>query len=327
MPISTAAAVAYEEKSRRAFGLTISGDFPFQAPLPPGGLPADLLLTVLPAGSTWDEPLGAPLFSSPLRDAGGESVGLLFRSSHGEILRFSGAGDFDLGADAIRFLPAASSDLAELRLLGPVLSYWFELRGLPTLHGSAVSVKGRAAAFLSRRGGGKTGLAAAMVRAGCPLLADDLVVLEEGGKRWEVRPAIPEMRMWPDEAAHFIDFPGDLPRVQADSEKRRVAVGDGGDGGFGAFLDASAPLGCIYLAARKEETGGGIEIQPVARAEALVELVRHSFSPRLVEAAGLQPARLDRLARLVRSVPVRRLVYPSGFERLPEIAEIVVGSW
>jgi hypothetical protein len=43
-----------------------------------------------------------------------------------------------------------------------------------------------------------------------------------------------------------------------------------------------------------------------------------------MEAAGLQPARLDRLARLVQSVPVRRLVYPSGFERLEEVARQIL---
>ncbi len=196
------------------------------------------------------------------------------------------------------------------------MSYWFERRGLPTLHASAVAVNGRAVAFLSRHGGGKTGLAAALVQAGCPLLTDDLLVLEEREERWEARPAYPEMRMWPDEAAHFAGPPESLPLVQADSEKRRVAIGDGA---FGSFLDASTPLACIYLASRRPETDGGVEIQPVSRSEALIELVRHSFSPRLVEAAGLQPARLDRLARLVRAVPVRRLVYPSGFDRLPEV--------
>jgi hypothetical protein len=53
----------------------------------------------------------------------------------------------------------------------------------------------------------------------------------------------------------------------------------------------------------------------------LIELVRHSFSPHLVQAAGLQPRRLDLFARLVMQVPVRRLRYPSGFERLPEVVE------
>ena len=206
-----------------------------------------------------------------------------------------------------------------------MFSYWFECRGLPTLHASAVALNGQALAFASRHGGGKTGLAAALMRTGAALLADDLLVLENREDRWEARPAYPEMRMWPDEAAHFVGSFEELPLVQGDSEKRRVAIG-GGAGGFGSFHDASAPLACIYLASRRPDGEGGVEIQPVARSEALIELIRHSFSPRLVAAAGLQPARLDRLGRLVRQVPVRRLSYPSGFERLPEVAEALLGS-
>jgi hypothetical protein len=258
------------------------------------------------------------IYSSPFRNPTGESTAHLFRSDFQEALRFTGAGDFLIGTDRIEaFLEGARLDLAELRFLGPVLSYWFERQGFPTFHASAVAVNGRAVAFVSRHGGGKTGLAAAMVQAGFPLLTDDLLVLEEGEGGWEARPSYPEMRMWPDEAAHFVGPPEDLPLVQADSEKRRVTLGEDG---FGSFLDASVPLACIWLASRRPEgDDGGIEIQPVSRSEALIELVRHSFSPRLVEAAGLQPARLDRLARLVRAVPVRRLVYPSGFDRLPEV--------
>ncbi|MFY9821168.1 MAG: hypothetical protein WAM82_07285 [Thermoanaerobaculia bacterium] len=96
-----------------------------------------------------------------------------------------------------------------------------------------------------------------------------------------------------------------------------------GEGGFGRFQETSTPLSAIFLATRVEGANA-VEIQPVSRSEALIELVRHSFSARLVEAAGLQPARLARLARLVRSVPVRRLVYPSGFERLEEVASRVL---
>lgn len=338
MPISTAAAVAYEERfhrrigsmpvadRRRIFGLTVAGNFPFTLPLPPGHGPADLSLTVsLSPLPTRERLTSPPIYASALRDKSGESLALLYRDASGEeVLRFADAGDFHLRPDGIDYVQTGENGLAELRFLGPVLSYWFELRGLPTLHASAVSVNGQAAAFATHHGGGKSGLAAAMIQAGGSLLTDDLLVLAEREDRWEALPAYPEMRMWPDEAAHFAAPPEGLPLVQTDSEKRRVAIGDGG---FGSFQDVSAPLSCIYLASRRKETGGAIEIQPVARSEALIELVRHSFSPRLVEAAGLQPARLDRLARLVRSVPVRRLVYPSGFERLPEVAEILFRSW
>jgi len=56
----------------------------------------------------------------------------------------------------------------------------------------------------------------------------------------------------------------------------------------------------------------------------VIELVRHSFSPLLVEAAGLQPGRFDLFARLARQVPVRRLSYPTGFDRLPGVAEALL---
>jgi hypothetical protein len=299
------------------FGHHLATDFPFAVQLRACGHPADLTLARSPDPLLAPADTRTPVFASSFRARDGASLTVLYRSEGGEVLRFHEAGDFRLHDERIEVdLAGARLDLAELRFLGPVLSYVFERRGLPTIHASAVAVNGRAVAVVSRHGGGKTGLAAALVRAGFPLLTDDLLVLDERESGWEVRPAYPEMRMWPDEAAHFVGSPEDLPLVQADSEKRRVAIGNGG---FGSFLDSAAPLACIYLATRRSETDGGGESQPVSRSEALIELVRHSFSPRLVEAAGLQPARLDRLARLVRAVPVRRLVYPSGFDHLPEV--------
>jgi hypothetical protein len=307
----------------RLFGFTIGGDFPWSTPLTAGEEgPADLILSlsenpVFSAVQTSQQ----PIYTSLLHASDGESLCLLYRQLRSEVLRFARVGDFRIKRSLIdSYIPSARLDLAELRLLGPVMSYWLELRGFPTLHASAVAVNGHAVAFVSRHGGGKSGLAAAMVQAGFPLLTDDIVALEEGKDGWEVRPAYPEMRMWPDEAAHFVGSPEALPLVQAGAEKRRVAIGGGG---FGSFLDATTPLDCIYLASRRPEEDGGIEIQPISRSEALIELVRYSFSARLVEAAGLQPARLDRLARLVRSVPVRRLVYPSGFDRLPEVVTLM----
>ncbi len=309
--------------SSRLFGLTIAGDFPFTVRLLADEGPAALSVFIssrpLLSPERQAEP---PIYMSILHGKDGKSLAYLYKEPEGEVFRFPGAGDFLVRSDIIEgYSPDWSSGLAELRLLGPVLSYWFECRGLPTFHASAVAVGGRAIAFVSRHCGGKSGLAAGMIAAGASLLTDDVLALEEGDGRWEARSSYPLIRMWPDEAEHFLGSYADLPRVQGDSEKRSVAVGEGG---FGSFCDASMPLACVYLATRVE--GKAVEIQPVSRGEALIELVRHSFSPRLMAAAGLQPSRLDRLARLVRNVPVRRLLYPSGFERLAEVAGHILGA-
>jgi len=326
----------------RLFGLTVAGDFPLAAPLLPSPDPIDLVISLSEQPLLDLEELESPpVYASALRDKDGVSVGRLYERPEGALFHFPES-DFRVGADFIDFhIPERGGDLAELRLLGPVLAYWLELKGLLTLHASAVAVDSKAIAFVSRHGfttanpfarilGGllmndssrstssRSPVLAIFgsVVAGAALLADDLVVLEEVEDCWRLRASYPLMRMWPDEAEYFFERHADLPRVQQDSDKRNVAVGEGG---FGRFQEASSPLTCLYLSTRVEGADT-VEIQPVPRSEALIELVRHSFSPRLVEAAGLQAARLDRLARLVRSVPVRRLVYPSGFERLEEVA-------
>ncbi|HBL26482.1 MAG TPA: hypothetical protein DD490_06575 [Acidobacteria bacterium] len=66
-----------------------------------------------------------------------------------------------------------------------------------------------------------------------------------------------------------------------------------------------------------------MEIREIPPRDALIELLRQTFSPRLVAAAGLQPARFDLLSHLVLHVPVKRLRYPSGFALLPKVVESI----
>lgn len=56
----------------------------------------------------------------------------------------------------------------------------------------------------------------------------------------------------------------------------------------------------------------------------MIELVRHSFTPRIVEAMGLQRQRLDAFIGIARAVPVRRLRYPSGLQRLGQAREALL---
>jgi hypothetical protein len=58
--------------------------------------------------------------------------------------------------------------------------------------------------------------------------------------------------------------------------------------------------------------------------EGVMELIRHSFSAHLAEAAGLAPQRLDFFTRLFKQVPMCRLIYPSGFDHLPRVGEAVL---
>jgi len=318
-------------RPRRLYGITLASDFPFAAPLDWAGSmasgPPDLTFSVCleaPVPAVWEkEP---PVYKSPWRTEEGESALFLYRAPGVEVLRFPGLLDFYLWPDRItcHLVDPRSQFLVELRLLGPVLAYWVERRGCVSLHASAVALDdggNKTAAFLSTHGGGKTGLAAALMQAGGALLTDDLLPVEERGGAFLAHPGYPQMRMWPDEAAWFLGGCDDLPLVHPELAKRRVPVGPDG---FGSFHARPLPLACLYLPERRPEARGPVEIHPVAPRDAVIELVRHSFSPFLVEAAGLQPGRFDLFARLARQVPVRRLSYPTGFDRLPGVAEALL---
>lgn len=308
------------------FGLNLASDFRFASRvLPATGVP-DVVFAYLPA-----TPPGhalenlTPIYASPHRTDRGESTFYLYRLDTCNLLRFTDVADFYVGADRItcHLLDPAYDYLVEIRLLGSVLSFWLERHGIPALHASSVVIEGRAVAFLSLRGNGKSTIAAALMQDGYSLLADDILPVEDRDSTFVGRPGYPQMRLWPDEARHFLGQHRKLERVHPAFSKRRVPVG--GDG-FGSFCQSSQPLGCLYVLERRESPDGRaeVEITPISPRDAVIELTRYSFSARTVEAVGLQPHRLKLFAEMAERVPVRRIVYPSGFQHLPRTRDAIL---
>ncbi|MBN1138598.1 MAG: hypothetical protein JXM73_18575 [Anaerolineae bacterium] len=267
-----------------------------------------------------------PTYSSPEQINNGHSNVYFYALGTCDILRLTGQADFYLYADRILCRPATllPDEMIEIRLLGPVLSFWLERRGLPTLHAAAVTKNGRTAVFLSGNRGGKSSLAAALLQAGYSLLTDDVLAIERRASTFFARSGYPQMRLWPDQAHHFLGHAG-LERVLADCDKRRVPIGPGR---FGLFCPTSQPLTCIYLPDRHcpEISGSNVTIAAVPPHFAAFELVRHTFTPRLVEAAGLQSARLALFSALIEAIQVRRVSYPNGYESLPAARDAILAD-
>ncbi len=306
------------------YGFVLSTDVPFITGLEVAGREADLCFTCVsdpPRDRPWQQ--RKPVYSSLERTDDGEVSWYLYRLDDCDVLRFTGVADFYLWPRRIvcHRLPAAGRHQIETLFLGPVFAYWLEQRGLPAFHASAVVVDDRAVAFLAAAGSGKTSLAAAMLAAGHPLLTDDILAVERTTGIFVARPGYPRMRMWPDKAARFWGDVDGLELVRPGSSKRWVpAVRDGQPG----FCGEEQPLGCCYLLERRPAAESGrVEIRDVSQRQAMVELLKSSFLPTLVESVGLGNRRFDFLSRLVQEVPVRRLVYSSGFERLPAVVAAV----
>lgn len=268
-----------------------------------------------------------PMYRSAWRTPSGEHFMLAYRLGDCDLLQFPGAFSFTICDNYIEvdLVDPVQRAQVQVQLLGPVLAYWLERRGALALHASAVVIDDVGVAFTTNSRGGKSTLAASFVQAGAALLTDDVLPCQIEGSTVIGNPGFPSMRMWPSEAERFVGNHRILELVHPAFDKRRTNVGDGA---FGDFYDLPAPLACIYQPLRRENEDGParIEITPLSRREALIELTRMSFVARLAHAALNQNERIDLLARIARLVPVKRLSYPSGYEHLPCVHEAVLND-
>ena len=308
--------------SYRVHGVQLESDHVFRLPLWRAPGPAELGLAYareeLPRGAAADV-----LYRSPLRTASGESASTLYRLDGGrELLVCPPDGRFLLDGERI-FSPRPAArrvHLFEVQFLGALMAYWLERRGVLALHASGIEIGGRAVAFVAGHGGGKTTLAAALVAAGHRLMTDDLLAVESSADRQQARAGYPMLRMDGGLLRRFGVDRRALRRVHPEVAKWFVPLPRVG----GEFQPDSLPIAAIFVLERG--LGGPAGVSPLRPAEAVRELVRCSFSPYVVEAVGLQPARLGRIADLAQAVPVRRLTCPEGLGRLPEICRALLGE-
>ena len=223
-----------------------------------------------------------------------------------------------LGGKEIVLDPAPEVEESRLRLfiLGAAMAVLLHQRGLLVLHASAVAVSGKAAVFLGDKGWGKSTLAAALAMRGHTVVSDDVVALDkdEAGRPL-LLPAFPQIKLWPRSVEALGGDPEQLPRLSTLFDKRHYDVS-------AQFAEVPMPLGRIFLLG----VGDSVKVQVVRVQDALLELIRHSYSARFGAhlLCGQEGARhLLQCSALARRVPVSRLERPAGLELLPAVARVV----
>jgi len=188
--------------SFRAFGLDVSGPFRPADSLPASGQgPRRVQLHALD-GEALDTRFESASLErlAEVRDRSGRLALSIDRAPTGHLrLEVPGHGrclvDPAGGAAGLVLEPAAPDPLA--LLVGQALPIAAALQGLEPLHASGVVVDGGAIAFAGPSGAGKSSLAAALVRGGADLLADDVVALELLGGRVLAHPGLGRLKLAP----------------------------------------------------------------------------------------------------------------------------------
>lgn len=281
----------------KAYGLGISSEIPLEELTPYEGVPdvTVKLASIVPPRSVRLE-------------------GTCFTASENEVhLFWEEVGSF-LVRDGREILvePAPGVEDRTLRsfLLGTVFGVVLHSQGLLVLHGSAVAVRGSAVTFLGGPGWGKSTLAASLCARGHRMVTDDIAAVRLDGCRPTLVPGFPQFKLWPEAALSLGVDPIDLPRLTASAEKRACRVAD-------AFHASPIPLEHIFVLDR--ETGAAPA--RLTAAEAMVELVRHSYCAKLLPGgnAGLH---FEQCSRLATSIPVSRLPVPA-LESLPDVLDAI----
>lgn len=105
------------------------------------------------------------------------------------------------GGRRITIEPYTDIDAPDLRafLLGSNLAFLCHQRGLLPLHAACVKIGGKAIILAGDSGVGKSTLAAAFLRRGFPILADDITVVDTAAPGGAVvLPSFPRVKLWRD---------------------------------------------------------------------------------------------------------------------------------
>lgn len=303
----------------RIYGYILQTDHHLTSYLTPSEEKADLEFVCRPSAE--EAPASQQLvYRSVLPGIGDESLFSFYRLGDDSYrLFYSGIADFVIRRHHIecRLFDPQYAYWVEIALLGPVLSFWLELRGSIALHASGVVETGEAIGFIAASKSGKTSLAASYMTGGAELLADDILPLHRSEAGQIVaRPAYPQLRMWPDQVRAFVGDPSSFPLAHPEFDKRRIPAGVLGD-----FHDGLVRLGALCLPERaRPDECADIAVSRLGGTEAFMLLLQSSFAASVLEhMPEMRVRRLSLVADIVRSVPVYRLVYPHGYERLPDV--------
>jgi len=206
-------------------------------------------------------------------------------------------------------------DDAATYLLGPVCGLLLRLRGVTSLHASAIEIGGRAVLVCGPAAAGKSTTAAALAARGHRVLADDVSALDARADGVYVRPAYPQLKLWPDAARALYGDDAELPALTPNWEKRYLELGGA------LYQPHPLPVDAVYVLAGREDEDAP-RLEPVEGPQAVLTLVANTYMGWLPDRAA-QGRDLALYGAMARAVPLARLVPHVRAARLPELCERV----
>ena len=299
-----------------AYGLRLETNFRLPI-LPVGNKPADLIIRYVGLM----EPLAQPPPAAEVLWYQDDSDWVWdYRKPDGLVLRFSfqDQGNFL----SIYYSQPEKADIFPF-LLGAGLGTALHLRGVPLLHGAAVVIRGNAVLVSGHSGMGKSTLTAMLVRAGLPLLTEDLAPLKFSDHEFFILPGYPGLQLHAD-AVQRLDYslvscPPVYPGFPLDDKHwldiTRLA---------GGFHPTPAPLRVVYILTGRRPDLLTPQVTTLSPTQACLALLDNLYGTLWLNIPPQQT--LSLCARLAERVQVRRVWTPEGLDTVAATAQALMAD-
>ena len=298
----------------RLCGVTLETDWPMVSPLLPATNDVDLRFSVVseaPGPGEWQVQAG-------MGEPGDASYLEMGRIGSTEVVRFTDVGDAWLvGENEILFhlVRPEYHFQVEVTLLGVLLAFWLERRGVTALHSAAVAGDGWSIGIMGPNTTGKTSLALELVDQGHQLVTDDLLAVSTGSHEALAHPSYPQVRLWPNQARLLSGTTAGLEKAHPNYEKLRVPLPE-------AQL-VGGPTRLVGLYVRRPPGAGTAAIERVPGRSALFHLMFNSFARDLLDVPSSRADWFRRLGGMLERVKVFSLAHVEDGVKLSEQASMV----
>jgi hypothetical protein len=204
-------------------------------------------------------------------------------------------------------------------LRGPVLGAVLRLRGVVSLHASAVSIEGHAIALMGPAESGKSTTAAAFARRSYPVLSDDVVALRDRAGTFFVEPGYPNLCLWPESVSTLYGSADALPQITPGWEKCYLDLTRESY----EFAREALPLAAIYILAQRSQNPQAAFIEPVTGSAGLIELIANTYVSYFSD-YSMRRRDFELLGRVAACVPIRRVIPHPDAAHLPSLCDRIL---
>lgn len=220
----------------------------------------------------------------------------------------------------IYFSPIAKckDDLIRLYLLGTCMGIILLQRKILPLHGSAISVDGKAYAIVGDSGAGKSTLAKAFLNKGYHLISDDVIPVTFSEEQVPlVTPSYPQQKLWIESLNHFgLESEQFKPLVERET-KFSVPV-------FSQFASEQLPLAGIFELTKTKSDD--LIFTSIKGMERFHILFNHTYRNFILSRVELIDWHFETSAKLVNKIPFYKISRPLKRFTTDEITEHILNT-